>query len=134
MKKAVIDQIMLWMFIFVSFVIIFFMVIDYYSVLKTKDRCDTMSSYAVRMIALGKNISDITDELNKRISSSMVPIISSDIVCIEDSSVSTYQVVFHINMEINTTTFKDKSINSYSSAFNESNSSSVDCNLTINTQ
>ena len=58
-KKAVIDQMLLWIVLFVAFVTIFLLVIDYYMVLKTKDRADSIVNYGVRMKALGRDDVDI---------------------------------------------------------------------------
>jgi len=133
MRKAVIDQIMVWILVFVSFITIFFLTIDYYTLLKTKETCDNMSSYGARMVALGKSYSNITEELNNRKSNMMNDINDTDIICSKDTSKTNYQVVFSINMDLNTNTFKDKHINSVSSAFNEIDSSDIECNLTITT-
>jgi hypothetical protein len=130
-KKAIIDQIMLWLVIFVSFVIILFMVIDYYVVVKFKDRCDTMANYAVRMKALGRDDENITAGLNNLKSDSIDEIVEDDLISIESNTAENYQVKFSVNLDINTTTFKNKSIHSYTSAFNEVDSSSIDCNLTL---
>ncbi len=110
MRSAIIDQIMLWIFIFVSFVIIFVLVIDYYTLIKTKDSCDSISSYGVRMIALGKSKEDIASELNNIKSNRMETINSSDIKCSDSKEDGKYQVIFHTSMELNTTTFKNKLI------------------------
>jgi len=132
MRSAIIDQIMLWIFIFVFFVIIFVLVIDYYTLIKTKDSCDTISNYGARMKALGKSNTIIATELNKRKSNRMETIDTNDILCYENTP-GNYQVVFHTNMELNTTTFKEKLINSSSSAFNELDSTDIECTLTIKT-
>ena len=129
MKKAIIDQIMLWIVIFVSFVTIFFMVIDYYVVVKAKDRCDTMSNYAVRMKALGRD-ENITAGLNNLSNDIFETIEESDISC-ADNDDNEYKIKWTVNLDLNTTTFKDKHIHSFSAAFNEVDSSSIDCNLTL---
>jgi len=133
MKKAVIDQIMVWMLVFVSFVTLFYLSMDYYKLLKTKESCDTMSNYGARMKALGKSNDTIAGELNKRKSNLMDTINATDIICREDITDQKYQVVFRIMMDLNTTTFQDKQIQSVSSAFNELTSSNIECNLTITT-
>jgi hypothetical protein len=130
-KKGIIDQIMLWLVIFISFVIIFVMVTDYYVVVKFKDRTDTMANYGVRMKALGREDTNITVGLNNLKSDSIDDIVEDDLICTEDDTLENYQVKFSINLDINTTTFKNKSIHSYTSAFNEVNKSSIDCNLTL---
>jgi len=129
-KNGLIDQIMLWMVVFVSFVILFFIVIDYYKVVKAKDNCDTMANYAVRMKALGRDDSSIVDGLNNLKSQYFDTIEEADISCSETSD-NKYKVKYQINATILTTTFNNKEVHSYASAFNETQALSIDCNLTL---
>ncbi len=129
-KKAVIDQIMLWLVIFVSFVIMLFLVIDYYVVVKVKDRCDTIANYAVRMKALGRDDENITLGINNLMINKFDDIKTDDILCSETND-EEYKVKFKIIADVVTTTFSDKTVYSYSSAFNEVNNLSIDCNVTL---
>jgi hypothetical protein len=129
-KKAIIDQIMLWLVVFVSFVILFFIVIDYYKVVKAKDNCDTMANYAVRMKALGRDDSEIADGLNNLKSPYFDTVNEADIVCTQTVDTQ-YKVKFKVNATITTTTFSNKEVHSYASAFNETQASSISCDLTL---
>ena len=131
-KNGVIDQIMLWIVLFVAFITMFFMVIDYYMVMKTKDRCDALANYGVRMKALGKDESYITDGLNKIKNSYFEEIESDDIVCNEDDTQNDYQTIFTIETTFSNMFLSDsEKIVSKSSAFNEVNASHIDCSLTL---
>lgn len=135
MRNAVIDQIMLWIVLFVAFVTIFLLVIDYYMVMKTKDRCDTLANYGVRMKALGRSDDSVVEGLNNIKNSYFQTITSDDMECEEDDTKNDYQTLFRVE-----TTFQniflttDEKISSKTSAFNETSSSHIDCNLTLKVQ
>lgn len=135
MRKAVIDQMLLWIVLFIGFVTIFFMVIDYYLVVKVKDRCDAIVHYGVRMKALGKDDIDIVTGLNNIKGNYFDTIVEGDIDCTEDSGATNYQVVFTTSINItNRFISENESIYSKASSFNEVDSSSIDCNLTLRAQ
>ncbi|MEA3384038.1 MAG: hypothetical protein U9Q20_05120 [Campylobacterota bacterium] len=134
MRKAVIDQMMLWIVIFVSFIVILFLVIDYYVILKTKDRCDMLANYAVRMKALGRTDDNISSGLNSLSNGDFGTINIPDDWCTYNDSSGNYQVKVSMTSEINTITFKNSNIESYASAFNEVNSSTIDCTLELTKQ
>lgn len=135
MRNAVIDQIMLWIVLFVAFVTIFLLVIDYYMVMKTKDRCDTLANYGVRMKALGRSDDSVVEGLNNIKNSYFQTITLDDMECEEDDTKNDYQTLFRVettfqNMFLTT----DEKISSKTSAFNEASSSHIDCNLTLKVQ
>ena len=135
MRNAVIDQIMLWIVLFVAFITMFFLVIDYYMVMKTKDRCDALANYGVRMKALGRSVEQVVEGLNKIKNSYFQTITTDDIECSEDVTQTDYQTIFKVE-----TTFKnmflsnEEKIKSKTSAFNEVNHSHIDCNVTLKVQ
>ena len=81
MKKAVVDQILLWTVIFVSFVTMLFVVIDYSMIMRMKGNVDIMSQYSARMIAIGKTDAEIATQLNSMKLSYFSNIVASDISC-----------------------------------------------------
>ncbi len=136
-KKAIIDQIMLWMVIFVSFVTLFFFVIDYYKVIKAKDNCDILANYGVRMKALGRDDKNITTGLNNLKIKYFEDIVyddidsnNSDLQCTSTDD-DNYSVRFMVIADVTTTAFHKSEVHSYAAAFNEASNSSVDCNLTL---
>lgn len=131
MKKAVIDQMMLWMIIFISFVTMLFMVMDYYVVIKTKDTSDLLSNYGARMKALGKNDDIIVDGLNTIKSDYFATVNSGDLLC-DTSDTGGYKIKLTANISIvNRFLSADEKIYSYSSAFNEVNSDDISCTLNL---
>jgi len=130
MRKAVVDKILLFLVLFLAFASIFFMVIDYYVILKVKDNSDTLTNYAVRMKALGKEESDIITKLNEFGFFSEIKDI--DLNCIEQEN-GKYIVVFSSSTTVNNNRFFSSSdeIFSRAASFNEVNSSDINCTLSL---
>jgi len=131
MKTAVIDKILLWIVIFVAFYSIFFIIIDYYKIIKVKDRCDALANYGSRMKALGKNDSTIISGLNNIKNGYFDTIYDENMTC--TTLVTTnYQVIFTTNI-----TFKNRFLNdgeyiyAKSASFNEIDSFDQNCSLNL---
>ena len=134
MRKAVIDQIILWIVLFVSFISIFFITIDYSMVIKIKDKSDALSSYGARTKALGEDDSDIIQGLNN-VKGDFFDTISDENLTCEELATSNYQVIFTTNISFNNRFLSDgKKIYSTSSAFNEINSTDQNCSLNLSVQ
>lgn len=107
------------------------MVVDYYMVMKTKERTDALANYSVRMKALGRDDENITAGLNRLKSSYFDTIVEDDLLC-EELETQTYKVVMKTNIFINNSFIsEDQKIYSYASAFNESNSVDINCTLDL---
>ncbi len=134
MRKAIIDQIMLWIVTFVSFVTLFFIVIDYYIVLKVKDRSAAIANYGVRMKALGREESIIVEALNNVKSDYFSTIYEDNITC-EALDTELYQVIFTTNISIKDNVFlsNDEKIYAVATAFNEENATDQNCTLNLST-
>ena len=134
MRKAIIDQIMLWIVIFVSFATTLFIVIDYYVVLKVKDRSDALANYGVRMKALGKEHDEIITGLNNIKSNYFDDLTENDLSC-EELDTNRYQVIFTTNISIGTNMFlsDNEKIYALATAFNEYNSTDQNCTLDLST-
>ncbi|MCK5110296.1 MAG: hypothetical protein KAQ94_02160 [Arcobacteraceae bacterium] len=134
MRKAVIDQILLWIVLFVSFVTIFYFVIDYYNIIKAKDKCDALANYGVRMKALGKSDSDIVIGLNSLKGSYFATIYDANLTCTALAT-EQYQVIFTTNITFKNQFLEDgEKIYSIATAFNEVSSTDQNCTLDLSTQ
>ncbi|MEA3228026.1 MAG: hypothetical protein U9P38_03020 [Campylobacterota bacterium] len=132
MRDAIIDQMLLWIVLFIGFVGIFLMVIDYYLVLKTKDRCDTFANYGVRMKALGRDEATIVTGLNNIKNSYFQTITVDDLSCVEDSSSLDYRIVFQTETTFdNLFLSQGEMLRAKTASFNEVNSSNIECNLIL---
>jgi hypothetical protein len=98
LKRGSVELIILWIFIFVSFVSIFFLIIDYGNIMRIKGNLDMMGDYAARKISIGENSSNIIESLNNMKSSYFSTILNNDLVC-ENTGINNNQVVLIINGE-----------------------------------
>lgn len=136
MKKAVVDQILLWLTLFVAFVSFLFFIIDYSLSIRVKENADSLSSYGARMVALGKSAEEVATGLNNIKLGAVSNITAADIVCVDDAAIDNYQVHFNV---IGTYTSQflntgENNINSIAVVFNEISDVQRTCtlNLTIN--
>ena len=131
MRAAVIDKMLLWIVIFISFVSIFFIVIDYYKVVKVKDRCDALSSYGSRMKALGKDTTSIVSGLNGIKGNYFDTIYDANLTCAALAT-EQYQVIFTTNIIFENRFLDDGEIlYSKSASFNEISSIDQNCSLNL---
>ena len=132
MRNAVVDQILLWMVLLIGFVTLLFVTIDYSKVMRLKGNNDSLAQQGARLIALGRDTTEVAESLNNIKNLYYANIIADDIVC--DEIVATnYQVIFNVVSTYNDTkvlTFAD-SIHSKVAVFNETNSNEITCTLTL---
>jgi len=134
MIEAVVENILLWMIMFIGFVSLFFMVLDYSKVLRIKDNMSSLSDYGARMIALNKNESDIITGLNNLKANTVANITSSNLLCNTNTSADNYQAIFNTQTTYTNSVFTTEGANNITSrsvVFNEVNSSQEECTLTI---
>lgn len=135
MKKAIVDQIMLWTTVFVSFVVILFLVVDYSMVMRMQGNMELMSQYGARMTAIGKSETEIATQLNNMKVSYFGTISGGDIVCTTTTDGS-YKIIFNITglyTDTNILNPRD-TLTSSSAVFNELTTDEVECNLTLTKQ
>lgn len=133
-KPAYVENIILWIVLFVSFVTLFFFIIEYSVTVKVIDKADSLSDYGARAIALGKSESDVVDGLNQIKGNSFNTITVDDLSCVETGGVENYQVIFNTY-----TTYEnnflvgqgENNIHAKNVVFNEVSSSLKVCNLYI---
>lgn len=136
MKKGAVDQILLWIVLFIVFVSLLFFVIDYSLAVRVKDNADSLSDYGARMVALGKSEDEIATGLNQIKLPSVTTITAADITCVDDPLTTNYQVHFNVVGTFDTQfiTSGENNINSSAVVFNEISNVQRTCtlNLTIN--
>lgn len=132
MKKAFVDQIVLWITGFIFFVILLFMTIKYSQALRVKENLDAISNYGARMVALGKTNEEIAAGLNGVKLGIFGEILPSDIICISSES-QTYQAIFVAKTTYVNDFLEDKenNVNSKTIFFNESSSNEINCELRL---
>jgi Flp pilus assembly protein TadG len=133
MKKAAIDQIILWIVLFTIFVSFLFFIIDYSNAIKVKDNTDAVADYVARMVALDKPNSEIVIGANKIKENYFATIQESDIICNIDTSISNHEVIMNVyttltNGFLNT---GNNNVHSKTVVFNESSEFQKECSLTL---
>ena len=133
MKKALIDQILVWTILLVGFITLLFMILDYSSIVRLKNNIDTLALYGVRLIAIGRESDKIIESLNRIKNKYYTTIVSTDLVCDEVWSLN-FRATFHVigtYSDAKILTF-DSDILGKASAFNEKNETEITCTLTLN--
>lgn len=135
MKPAVLDQMVLWMVLFISFVILLFIVIDYSAIIRMKNNTDVLAHYGSRMIALGNTEADVATKLNNIKIDYFATIAGADINCNTANAAADeeYQVVFTVTStytDAKVLTFTD-TITSKVATFNEKSSDYITCTLAL---
>ena len=132
-KKAVVDQIILWIMLFILFVGFLFFVIDYSNAIKVKDNTDAVADYVARMKALDNSDSDIATGVNKIKDDYFANITATDINCNTDNTLSNHQVIVNVYTTL-TNSFLPTGTNNIHSkvvVFNESSEYEIECNVTL---
>ena len=132
-KDAVVEQIILWIVIFISFVSILFFIIDYSNALKVSENADSIANYTARMVALEETESDIADGINRIKGDYVQTVSASSISCTEDTSDSSRQVIVNIygTLPNNIILTGSNNINSKAVVYNESSEYKKECSLTL---
>ena len=131
-KPAYIENIILWMVMFIGFATMFFFVIDYATIIRTKDNIDALSDYGANVIAVQGVGTDMIAELNNTKISKIKTINASDLVCDSVADVPpTYQVIFITETSNDSIEFYNDKLTSKRVVFNEVNTETVTCKLTV---
>lgn len=133
MKKAVVDQIILWIVLFTIFVSFLFFIIDYSNAVKVKDNTDAIADYIARMVALNKNESDIITGVNGVKDDYFAPTQIGNLVCNTNSSISSHQVIINVYTTIINSFLPvvANNIHSRTVVFNESSDFQKECSITL---
>lgn len=133
MKKAVVDQIILWIVLFTIFVSFLFFVIEYSNAIKVKDSTDAVADYVARMIALDKPTNDIVDGANNIKDDYFATIQYADLTCVTDNTQANYQVIMNVYTTLNNDflSLGNQNVHSRTVVFNEKNEFQKECSITL---
>lgn len=133
MKKAVVDQIILWMVLFTIFVSFLFFVIEYANAIKVKDSTDAVADYIARMIALDKPISDIVAGANNIKDDYFATIQDADLNCVTNNAQPNYQVIINVYTTLTNDflSLGNQNVHSRTVVFNENSEFQQECFLTL---
>ena len=134
MKKAVVDQILLWIVLFTIFVSFLFFIIEYSNAIKVKDNSDAIADYTAKMVSIGNTNSEIISGLNNIKDDYFAVILEDALVCSEDTSTSNRQVIINIYATLSGgfLNLGSNNIHSKTVIFNENSEYKKECSLTLN--
>jgi len=148
MKPAYIEQMLMWMTIFVSFVWLFFFVLNYATAVRLSDNMDAMSKFAAKYVSslISQTNATITsdqnliDSLNNIKLTKIATINPNQIVCVVATAApenTNSQSIFTITGTYNKGFLSGQGANnmvSKSVVYNQNNAAQISCtlNITIN--
>jgi len=131
MKNAAVENIIIWIIIFASFVTVFFMVINFSTVLRIKDHVDSLAEYGANYVATRGIGDDITIIMNDIAPPAILPMnVDTSDIC-DSVADNTFQVIFNIRTTNNSYLFHDGPITGTRVVFNQMNSNTITCDLSI---
>lgn len=133
-KNAFVDQIILWIVLFVVFVGLLFFIIDYSNAVKVKDNADAIADYTARMVALGRSDALIAEGINTNIKDDYFQDISeSSIVCSDDTTVSNHQVIVNVYTTLvnGFLPVASNNVHARTVVFNERSEFKEECSITL---
>lgn len=143
LKQAAIENVLIWMLLFIGFIGIFFLIIDYATIVRIQDKMNELGDYAANRIANDGAIMDLTAEFNNRKVAAIQTFNANDvnttIIC-SDVADGLYQVRFNIVTTNNSYKFYNNPLSSSKVVFNNvyindanvaNDSDSIECNLQI---
>lgn len=130
-KKAYIENILLWMVMFIGFVTLFFFVVDYATIVRVKDNMDAISDYGSRNVAISGIGTDLSSNING-MKVNAINNVSADTntICTVNAN-GAYQVIFITQTTNNSYKFFGNNLVSKRVVFNENNSNTITCTLNI---
>ena len=143
MKPAVIEQMIMWMVIFIGFVWMFFFVIDYAKVIRIQDNMDDLSKFGARYVSrindqttIG-NDNNLITSLNDISGNMIAPLSTANINCNIANSApedTNSQSIFIVQGTYNKSFLKDQGANNLQSrtvVYNNANVEQIICTLSI---
>lgn len=131
MKNAYIENILLWMVMFIGFATLFFFVIDYATIVRVKDNMDAISDYGSKVVAENGIGTDLSANINS-MKVKAINTVSADTntICTTNAN-GAYQVIFITETTNTEFKFFGNKLGSKRVVFNENSSDTITCTLII---
>ncbi len=132
MKKAAIENIFIWLVLFVGFATLFFFIIDYATILRIKDNMNAISDYGANYVATNGMGDDISTQINdmKLITIQNVNANTGAICNIDAARANQYKVIF-ITQADSSYKFYNNQLRTSRAVFNQTSSDTIVCRLVI---
>lgn len=132
MKPAAIDLIFVWIVLFAMFVSIFFFIINYASIIRTKDTIDALADYGANYIGTNGVGDDISTTMNSIATRNFANIdADTSAICNAPVADNTFQVTFIVTSTNNSFYFYNGQLSSKKVVFNQQDSNGITCNLSV---
>lgn len=131
MKKGAIDQAIAWLLLFVSFIVVFYFIIDYSRVSTFRDEITTISNLGARIIAVGGTEDDVVARVNEVKSGLIADATAGNLTC-NNLGTNNFRIVFTTEVSIDSDIVPDNLLSNRVGVFNEVNSDDIDCTLQLN--
>ncbi len=128
-KPAFVENIILWIVMFISFITLFFFVLEYSNILKTHHQLSLMSDFGAKMTSRDINDIQIIEGLNRLRTQNISTITNDNLIC-TSHNIQNHQVIFNVSLNYRSSFF-NKNILARTVVFNETNNSQIDCTLTL---
>ncbi len=132
LKKAAIENIFIWIVLFATFVSILFFIINYTSIIRTKDTMDALADYGANFVATRGTGDDLSNKMNSIATKNFNNIsANTNMICNAPVADNGYQIIFNVRTTNNSYYFFNKALSSQRVVFNQLGSSSITCNLNV---
>lgn len=134
MKKAAIENILIWMVLFTSFATFFFFIINYATILRVQDNMIAISDYGANYVAANGIGDNISTDLNRIKVDGINTISSADtgVICNEVSNVPlNFTVIFKTETTNTSYKFYGDSLSATKAVFNQQSGNTITCTLKI---
>ncbi|RXI43576.1 hypothetical protein CRU99_07025 [Malaciobacter mytili] len=128
-KPAFVENIILWIVMFIGFITLFFFVLEYSNILKTHHQLSLMSDFGAKMTSRNINDIQIIEGLNRLRTQNISTITNDNLIC-TSHNIQNHQVIFNVSLNYRSSFF-NKNILARTVVFNETNNSQIDCTLTL---
>lgn len=137
MRKAVVEQIFVWIVLFAAFAGIFFMILDYAMVVKARENCATISNAAAREIAVsdpndaqGDYEDVVIAKVNAVKGDYIATASTADLSCTYPGTTNS-QIVFTSQLTLVNRFLADSTVSQSVGVYNEVDSADINCTLTL---
>lgn len=130
MKKAAMEQMLLWIILFISFVSIFFFIIDYSNAMRIKEAASSIANFGARSKAIGATDQEVVDRINAIKNDFVATVTTGDLSC-SNPGTNEYKVTFSVEATVDISLITSNEIIQTVGAFNETSSADITCTLSI---
>jgi Flp pilus assembly protein TadG len=133
MKKAGIENVFIWMILFLGFASLFIFIINYATILRIQDNMNAISDYGANYVAINGRGDNISDQINSMKATSINNVsANTNAICnIDAARPNEYKVIFTTITSNTSYKFYGNKLSASRAVFNQSSSDTIVCTLEI---